>query len=565
RAGRSHPRPDLSVPYVAPRDEREEALAAIFREVLALDRVGVEDSFFELGGDSVIALQVIARAQRAGLPLTPNDLFSNPTIGALARPGGAEAKALPALVPRGGHSSPLPLSLNQERYWARYRRGGPSASLNLPIAVGFEGDLDVSALEVSLQTIFDRHEALRTVFREGESGAVQVVLPPFPVPVARVDLSALPAGRRADEARRISDAVGSYVFDLERELLFLLVLVHLEEREHRLVTVKHHLITDGWSGGLFAQELAELYGAAVRGEEPQLPALPVQYGDFALWQREHFRREGLLAEHMEYWRTTLSHGDFPVLRLPGDHPRRSGGGFVGLEEVRLLPKELVDGLGELARRENATLFMALLSAVNVLLYSRTGLADLALTTDLANRGQIEIEKLIGLFTNVVVLRSHLDGDPSFREMLARAKRVTLESFAHQDLPFAELMADLKAGWLESYHEVFPVAFVFQNYPGREFALPGLALSAVEIEPGAVSRDLLMVLGETPRGVRVMFRYRSDYFRPETVRRMVDDLSALIESIVRDPDQSLSALVEGIGAVVPGVPENVVCEPVGGLP
>jgi acyl carrier protein len=548
----AHPRPDLATPYVAPRNPSEERLAEIFQQVLGIERVGVDDSFFELGGDSVIAIQVIARAGQEGFQLSPNDLFQHPSVAQLVeRAGSGEAPATTRLPPiEATEGEVLPLSLNQERYWARYRRGGASASLNLPLAVGFVGRLNLPVLASSLQQILDRHEAMRTRFRQSKAGAQQVVLAHLRLRMPLVDLSRLPEEVSKVEARRLRDHEASHVFDLEREILFRITLIRRSPEEHELFVIKHHLITDGWSGGLFAQELAELYAAKVEAREPRLPRLPVRYGDYALWQREHLVAGGVLAEQLEHWRAELDGGEFPILELPGDHPRQGGGGFPSEDIFRQLPAEPYEALKTFARAHNVTPFMVQLAALNILLAAYAGQRDIALTTDVANRDRVETEPLIGLFTNVLVLRNDLSGNPTVEELLERTRSSTVRSFDHQVLPFADLMGALKPGWLEAYHQVFPVAFVFQNYPGRSFSLPGLELRSLEIDPGAVSRDLLVITGETGDGLRVAFRYRTDFFEASTVERLVKDYLGLLRSLPEDPARRLSDLLAPLSSPAP---------------
>ena len=542
RSGTAHPRPDLSTAYVAPRDPAEEQLAEIFQQVLGIDRIGVDDSFFELGGDSVIAIQIIARAGQAGLPLSPNDLFGFPTVAELAEraSAGSGRRELPPIEPSEG--SQIPLSLNQKRYWARYVHGGPSASLNLPLAVGLLGDLDIPVLWGSLQHITDRHEAMRTRFRRRGDKVVQVVADHLDVAMPLVDLGGLPSDRSARESRRLRDIEASHVFDLEREDLFRITLVRRATDEHQLFVVKHHMITDGWSGGLFAQELASLYATSIEGRPPELPELTIRYGDFAHWQRRHLVEGGVLATELDYWRAKLSEGSFPTLRLVGDHPRRPGGGFESRDFARQLGEKPYETLKAFARRQNVTPFMVLLAAFNVLLTSRSGQHDIALTTDVANRDRVETEPLIGMFTNVLVLRNDLAGDPTVATLLERTRTSTIEAFDHQSLPFPDLMDAVKPGLLEAYHEVFPAAFVFQNYPGRSFSLPGVELRSLEIDPGSVSRDLLAILGETGDGLRVAFRYRSDVFDASTIERLLDDYLELLVSLPENTDRRLSELL-----------------------
>ncbi|MCB1055588.1 MAG: SDR family NAD(P)-dependent oxidoreductase [Acidobacteria bacterium] len=547
----AHPRPDLSTPYRAPQGAAETLLAEIFEQVLGIDRVGVEDSFFELGGDSVIALQIIARAGKSGLRLSPNDLFQHPTVAALAARSGADdaAPAVSHLPPIGRSEGDVhPLSLNQERYWARYTHGGPSASLNLPVAVGLLGNLDLPVLATGLQRILDRHAAMRTRFRREGDGAVQVIAEHLPLRMPMIDLRRLDGDALAVEARRLRDHEAGHVFDLETEDLFRITLVQRSADHHELFVVKHHLITDGWSGGLFAQELALLYAALVEGREPDLPEVSVRYADYSVWQRRHLEAGGVLADQLDYWRRKLDHGSFPILRLSSDHPGKRRGGFPSFDHNRVLAAAPYEALKAFARKQQVTPFMVLLAAFNLVLSRYSGETDISITTDVANRDRVETEKLIGLFTNVLVLRNDLAGDPSVATLLERTRDSTVEAFDHQSLPFSRLMAELKPGRLLDYHEVFPVAFVFQNYPGRSFSLPGLELRSLEIDSGSVSRDLVVVTGETGDGLRISFRAAAALFEPETIERMVEDFLTLLERLPENTQRRVSELLEGLSPV-----------------
>jgi amino acid adenylation domain-containing protein len=546
--------PPAETAGAAPRTPVEELLLGIWTEVLGVEPAGVHDDFFALGGHSLIATRIVARIEQAlRIELPLRTLFEKPTVASLA-PAVEQARwrqagpALPPLVrvPRDG---PLPLSFAQHRYWARHQAQGETAAFNLAVAARFTGTLDIAALMRTLRLLAARHETFRTTFTEVNGEAVQVIHPEARVELPLADLSRLEASEAAaTETQRLALALAGHSFDLARGPLFRLLLVRLGAREHALLAVRHHLTTDGWSTALFAQELAALYRAVVAGQPPSLPELPVQYADFAVWQRRVVAESGLLAGQKAYWKRKLAGlASGRPLELPADRPRTSRTDAPAARLSRPLGAGLTNDLRELGRRHGATLFMTLLAGFKLLLRSWTGDDDLCVTTDVANRTRVETERLLGLFTNVLALRTdlgNLGGAADFRTVLARVRETTLEAYAHQDLPFAEMLAEVAPGALGSYHRLFPVVFVLQNFPRQSLELPGVSLRTMAIGAPVAQRELILVLTETPDGLIASCTYRADLFEPATVAGLLERYEDLLTAAAEDPGIRLAQLVAG---------------------
>ncbi|HEY3570037.1 MAG TPA: amino acid adenylation domain-containing protein [Thermoanaerobaculia bacterium] len=537
------PPADETAAVAAPRTPVEELLASLFAEVLGVERVGIEDGFFELGGHSLLATRLVSRARAVlGIELPLRDLFEAQTVAALAlrveEALGASRPQAPPLA-RAGRDVLLPLSFGQERLWFLDRLQPDSPAYNIPFALELAGRLDAGALERSLGEITRRHEVLRTVFREVEGRPVQVILPLVEVSLSVVDLSGLPAEVRRLEARRLRGEEARLPFALDRGPLLRVRLFRLGTGEHQVCVSLHHIVSDGWSVGLFVRELGALYAAATAGEPSPLRELPVQYADFAVWQRQWLAGETLGAE-LAYWRERLA-GLPPVLELPTDRPRPAVRAARGAVRPLTLPGELAQSLGGLGRAHGATLFMVLLAGFQALLQRYSGQDDLAVGTPVAGRRHLETEPLIGLLINTLVLRADLAGDPAFGDLLARAREATLGAFAHADVPFEKVVEALQPKRSLSHTPLFQVLFQLQSALIGRLELPGLALTPLDTDTGIARFDLTLTLEERDGALKGSLAYDRDLFDAATIDRLGVHLGSFLAAMAADPRRRLSAV------------------------
>jgi len=439
-------------------------------------------------------------------------------------------------IPHRPGAGPAPLSYNQQRLWFIDQLLPNKATYNMPGAVRFHGPLHVAAMERALAEIVRRHEVLRTTFRLVDDEPVQVIGPAQGFALAVVDLRDEPAGEREAAAARLVREEAETPFDLERDPLFRARLLRVADDEHILLIVMHHIVCDGWSLGVFTRELAALYAAYAAGRPSPLPGLPVQYADFAVWQRERLQGPAL-DEHLAYWKQKLG-GDLPVLELPADRPRPPVQSYRGGRAGRKLPAALGAGLKALARREGATPFLTLLAAFQALLFRYTGQADIVVGSPVANRRRVELEGLIGFFVDTVALRSDLSGNPTFRELLHKVREVALEAYAHQDVPFERLVAELAPTRDMSRSPIFQVMFVLQPPPADDVSFPGLETSLVEAWSGTAKFDLWLSVREDPDGLALTVEYSADLFDAPTIERLLGHYQQLLEEVVADPGRRL---------------------------
>jgi aspartate racemase len=432
---------------------------------------------------------------------------------------------------------PAELSFSQQRLWFLEQVTPGGAAYVIAGALELRGVLDVPVLERALGALVNRHDSLRTVFVNVEGQPLQVVSEPgaWNLPVADLGGEAQPRGRLR-ELLREEAARG---FDLARGPLFRAHLYRLAADTHVLLLAMHHIISDGWSMGVLIRELGELYAGFSRGEPTTLPALRVQYRDFARWQRGWLQGE-VLESQLAHWRARLS-GAPQVLELPTDRVRPAVESFRGAFYSFTLPLELTDALRGLSRREGATLFMTLLSGFTLLLARYSGQQDLLIGTPVANRNRAEIEELVGFFVNTLVLRADTSGEPSVREHLARTREVCLDAYAHQDLPYDRLVEELHPARDMSRNPVFQVMFALQNAPQGALELPGLTLRPVALEHGAARVDLTLMVQETPAGLTGIFEYATDLFDEPTIARMAAHWRTLLEAMVATPERRVSEL------------------------
>ncbi|HSU82944.1 MAG TPA: condensation domain-containing protein, partial [Thermoanaerobaculia bacterium] len=528
----------------APASPAEELLAGIWSGLLRVEGVGAHDDFFALGGHSLLATQAVSRVREAfDVELTPADLFLAPTPAGLARRiaelRGEERAAVPPPRPAPRDPAGDPLSFSQERLWFLQQLAPESTAYNVPGALRLRGPLRPGLLARALGEISRRHEALRTVFREGAGGVpVQVVLPPPADPLLVVDLGSQPDPE--GQAERLLAAEAARPFDLAAGPLVRTLLLRLGGEEHLLAVTMHHAISDAWSLRILLRELSALYGAFVAGEPSPLPELPLQYADFARWQREQMSGEHLERE-LAHWRRVLD-GAPEALDLPADRPLPAAPTFAALRRPVALPPALAAGIRALARRQGWTPFMLLLAAFDALLARLTGQRDLVVGAPIANRNRLETEGLIGFFTNTLALRLDLAGDPSFRALARRARAATLEAYAHQDLPLERLVEELAPSREGGRNPLFQVLLAFNDVPSTEtLELPGLAVEAVEVATAEAKLDLTLFLAERAGGFAGHLEVNRDTFDPATADRWVGHLLTLLAGAVAEPRTRLSEL------------------------
>ncbi|HVS00465.1 MAG TPA: amino acid adenylation domain-containing protein, partial [Thermoanaerobaculia bacterium] len=496
--------------YLAPRTPVEEVLAGIWAEVLGLEQVGAADHFFDLGGHSLLATQVISRLRGAfGIEIPLRDLFEAPALAALAARVEAARYAVtgrptaPPLVPVRRHED-IPLSFAQQRLWFIDQLEPGTPLYNIPVALRVEGPLDSGVLALCLGEIVRRHEALRTVFAAPQGSPVQVIRAPFPFELAMVDLSELPESRRETLASALAGEEASRPFDLARGPLLRGLLLRLGGDDHVAALTMHHIVSDGWSMGILVREVTALYAAFTEGRPSPLPELPVQYADFAAWQRSWLHGEALESE-IAFWRRQLA-GLPPRLELPTDRPRPAAQSFRGASRPVHLPAELTRQAQILGRREGATLFMVLLAAFQALLARYSGQQDLAVGTPGAGRSRVEIEGLIGFFVNTLVLRGDLSGEPSFRGLLGRVRETTLAAHTHQDVPFERLVQELSPERNPAHTPLFQAMLVLQNAPAERLAIRDLRLRPVDVATATAKFDLTLSLVEQDGELRGAVEY-----------------------------------------------------------
>jgi amino acid adenylation domain-containing protein len=440
--------------------------------------------------------------------------------------------------PRDSNAPPR-LSYAQQWLWFLDQLEPGSLAYNISTAVCLTGQLNLAALERSLEEVIRRHEILRTTFHVMQGEPRQLIAPAFNLKLPVLDLSNLSETRRELKVHELAAEQGQHAFDLARGPLLRLSLLRLGPEEHVVLLTMHHIISDGWSVSIFIQEMAQLYQGFSQGHAVSLPQLPIQYADFAEWQRGLLEAEASSTQ-LDYWKQRLT-GAPALLELPADKPRPAMQSFRGARQSFALTSALSEGLIDLSRREGVTLFMTLLASFQTLLSRYTGRDDILVGTPVAGRNRIEVERLIGFFANTLVLRTDLAGDPTFRELLGRVREVALGAYSHQDLPFEKLVEKLQPVRNLSHNPLFQVLFALQNTPPRTLDLPGLAWSTLKVDTQTARFDLALELREGPEGITGVCEYSTDLFETTTIARMLEHLQNLLDGIVANPDKRLSAL------------------------
>jgi len=529
--------------YVAPRNGIEEMLVQIWTEILKIEQVGIYDNFFEIGGHSLLATQLVSRIRslfKIELPL--RSLFGAATVAELAHLIGQLQQqnltlTVPPILPR-TKDTELPLSFAQQRLWFLDQLQPNSALYNIPMVLHFRGNLNQKALEQSLREICDRHEVLRTNFVTIDGQPTQIIQTTRET-ISVVDLQDLPIQEQAEKTQQLKQKQATQPFDLAKESLIRITLVVLSETEHFLLVCMHHIISDGWSIEVFIHELTSLYNAYTQNHPANLAPLPIQYADFALWQKQWLQGD-VLQSQLNYWQNQLTAAP-PLLSLPTDHPRPAVQSFVGTQQEFSLSPKLSQALTELSRQQGVTLFMTLLAAFDALLYRYTGSSDILVGTPIANRNRGEIEGLIGFFVNTLVMRTDLSDNPSFSQLLTRVREVTMDAYAHQDLPFEMLVEALQPERDLSHTPLFQVAFVLQNTPKSEIAMTGLTVTDLPPENTTAKFDLTLAMVSTDDGLKGVWEYNTDLFESSTIERLSGHFLNLLGGIAANPQARISQL------------------------
>ncbi|MDV3209715.1 MAG: D-alanine--poly(phosphoribitol) ligase subunit DltA, partial [Rhodococcus ruber] len=527
--------------FRAPSTPVEEIVAGTFAEVLGVERVGADDDFFELGGNSLIATQVVSRLGAALDTQVPvRTLFEASTVAALAARVEQDATG-GARVPLTARTRPerIPLSPAQQRMWFLNRFDPESTAYNIPMALRLTGDLDVDALRAAVVDLVARHETLRTVYPETNSGPVQDIRPATAVPVD-LDPIDVPAAELEPRLRELA----STGFDVTREIPLRIALLRLAPTEYVLVTVVHHIAADGSSMVPMVRDVMTAYAARSAGTEPAWAPLELQYADYALWQRELLGSEddpeSLAARQLDHWRTALA--DLPdQLDLPTDRPRPVQQSFRGDRVEFVVDADVHAALRDLARARNATVFMAMHAAFAALLARLSGSDDIAVGTPIAGRGEAAVENLIGMFVNTLVFRLSVDGNRSFDELLGAARETDLQAFAHADVPFERLVEVLNPARSTARHPLFQVGFSFQNQQRTELELAGLTVAPIDLEGGTSQFDLHLIVSDrydeqgAPAGMDAILTFATDLFDECTARAVAERFRQLLRALVQAPD------------------------------
>ncbi|MBX9762632.1 MAG: amino acid adenylation domain-containing protein [Pseudomonadaceae bacterium] len=530
-----------SADYQAPQGNNEQTLAAIWQQVLGVERVGRSDHFFELGGHSLLATQVVSRLRAEhGLALPLKAMFEAPLLAACAAQLGQPNPQLPSIraLPRGAD---LPLSYAQRRLWFLNRLQPDNTAYHMPAGLALYGRLDRSALQASFDALVARHEALRTRFVEVQGEALQRILPTQTQAIAQHDLRVLPAHEREAAAKVVSQQLLAQPFDLASDALLRVALLRLGDHEYRLLLVQHHIVSDGWSMQRFIAEFSAAYAAFAEGAQPAFAPLPVQYADYAHWQRQ-WLASGERERQLAFWREALGEHQ-PLLELPTDHPRPARTGLRGARLRFSLPQGLTHQLRALAQRENATLFALLLAAWQSLLHRYSGQDDIRVGVPVAGRSLLETEGVLGCFVNTLVLRGAPAGNKPFRQLLGELQQASRDALSHQELPFDQLVEALQPQRSLSHHPLFQVAF---NHQQIDFSAlgnwPGLRVEP--FDPGAAGAqfDLALDTEEAVDGrLSGYISYACELFESRSIARMARHFQRLLEGLCATPDQAIGLL------------------------
>ncbi len=530
--------------YRSPGTSTEYAISEIWRKLLGLERVGIDDNFFHIGGHSLLVTRVISRLRKTfEIEMPIRELFELPTVAGMAKLTEAARQAgekseYSDIEPISGDGE-IPLSFAQQRLWFLDQMESGSPFYNITSAYRLSGALNTGALEQSLNHLIARHETLRTIFESVEGAAKQVVRRDIGFELKKTDLRGESDEKAENKLSVIIEDEAETTFDLSRGPLFRALLIRLKDSENVLVLNMHHIISDGWSMGVLFKELSACYDSYSRGEAPDLAPLEIQYPDFALWQRNQLEGE-TLEKQLAYWKKNLDNSE-ESLELPADHSRPPVLTYKGDTKSFALSEKLVNSLSLFSNNRDVTLFMTLLAAFNVLLHRYTGKEDILIGSPIAGRTREDIEGLIGFFANTLVLRADLSANPNFPELLAKVKETALDAYTHQDVPFEKLVEELSPERNLSHTPLFQVMFAFQDAPvsGKKFS--DLAVRQLNIAEKTAKFDLTLSMIQDKKEMRGNFNFNTDLFGHDTIERMIGHFKTLLNGIAENPDRKISDL------------------------
>lgn len=544
---KSLPEPKFEVEekYVRPRNEIETILTHIWEEELGINKIGINDNFFNAGGHSLLATQIIFQIRELfEIELPLREFFKYPTIAGLANVI-ETAKIIKKEVPIQkiktiSANETFPLSFAQQRLWFLEGYMDSTAVYNVPGAIRIKGCLNIEILEKSLQALVDRHDSLRTVFFDIKGQPRQKVLQKVNIQVEQTSLDYLPSHKRKNKLEEILVQEAQVSFNLSNPPLLRAKLIKVDHDDYTLAITIHHIISDGWSLGIVIKELSLLYKSQLTKKEILLPELPLSYIDFSQWQQDHLLYGDGAEKNLNYWKNQLG-GVLPVLQLPIDYQRPNVQSFKGQTYGFKISNQLTQRLLELGEKESASLYMILLASYNVLLNRYTNQDDILVGSPVANRNRKGIENIVGMFVNTIVLRTDLKGSPTFLDLLRRVKKVSLEAFEHQDLPFEKIVEVLQPDRNPTYSPIFQTMFVLQNTPTATLDLPNLNVDLMNIESGKSKYDLTLTIEETKTGLKAYFEYCTSIFDELTIETMSKHFINLLENIILAPHKEIGLL------------------------
>ncbi|MGD1698460.1 amino acid adenylation domain-containing protein [Dapis sp. BLCC M229] len=567
-----------NITYIAPRYPVERVLVWVWQQLLSIEKIGVKDNFFDLGGHSLKATQMVSKLnQLFGVEWSVSIVFENPTPDSLAVKLLEEPQVLAQmgqieqlcqqietsekfsladiptfaaevmagsdtllLKPRSKSSEPAQLSFAQQRLWFLERMGFVKNAYNSPIYLRLQGELDIRVLHQTLNELIVRHEVLRTAIKEIDGYPQQSIQPAQDLPLPVIDLTHEEATQQTKTVQQLLTEENKHLFALDKGLMMRAKLLKLNETEYYLLLTFHHIAFDGWSMEVLARELSILYGAFLAGEYSPLPELPIQYADFAVWQQEWLEGE-VLAKQIAYWKQELA--DLEPLQLPTDYPRPPVETFAAKGYPFQISSEVRVALEQLNQQHGTTMFMILLAAFQVLMYRYSGQERIAVGSPIANRNRSEVEGLIGFFVNTLVMCSDLSGNPQFTELLQEVRQKSLGAYANQDVPFEKLVEELQPVRDMSRNPLFQVLFAFQQQEAiaPKLTLTNLEVTQIELGELTARSELELHIWSTGEELQGYCIYKSDLFAPQTIERMMDNFLTLLEGIAVNPQQSISQL------------------------